>query len=80
MATKILPKLRVVFDLDDTLVQTILGCHAKVNFKGGLKSKVHKLIFHDKIDNYTQEYNVLERPHLLEGLDMIKDSNIMIKI
>lgn len=35
---------------------------------------MHKLIFHDKIDNYTQQYNVIERPHLLEGLDMIKDS------
>lgn len=76
MAAKILPKLRVVFDLDETLVCTIPDVIGKTTFKGGVKPTVHKLILHDRIDDSTQKYNVIERPHLHAGLDMIMDSDM----
>jgi TFIIF-interacting CTD phosphatase-like protein len=75
MASKILPKLRVVFDLDDCLVHTNQCFIGKVtSSKGGMpKTKVHTLSFLDSY-NFVMNGVMIERPHLLTGLEMIKDS------
>jgi Dullard-like phosphatase family protein len=73
MAFKILPKLRVVFDLDECLVHSIDNYTKKLTFKSPPKSTVHMLPKIDILGSMAGGH-VLERPHLHAGLEMIKES------
>ncbi len=73
MAFKILPKLRIVFDLNECLIKSIPRSYSKLTFKSAPKTKVHKLPKFEFLGSM-EEGTVIERPHLFTGLDMIKDT------